>query len=150
MEFQSVKSGLPEVTKIDNLVSDVVLFKINGLDYVGYYHSNGWFYCSEISFTHIKGFGKELSKSGGMPEDQKVTHWRYLRMYKMCDECGSTVKGNHATGCSKYVNSKIKINRITGVDAWCDRCESIQPMYVTPNSGKGVCACKTCTDKGII
>jgi hypothetical protein len=72
-----------ELPKTDGLVSDAVIFLVDGIRYAGHYHSNGWFYCDEWRKGKVgmaKGPHATASTfdSGRLP-DHKATAWEYVR-----------------------------------------------------------------------
>jgi hypothetical protein len=66
---------LPEV---DSLISKPLLFTVNGEEYFGHYHCNGWFYCDELALNFM-ALGNKCPLNGDAKVEHIVTSWRYLR-----------------------------------------------------------------------
>jgi len=76
MNWIDIKNGLPD---LDSTISRSLLMLIDGEEYCGYYHCNGFFYCSEYGNSFL---ANALPTSHGPIGNKQVTHWRYLRSEK--------------------------------------------------------------------
>ncbi len=75
IEWFSPKDKIPEI--VNFLTSKTILAKINGCEYAGYYHENGFFYCIEkVTDISICNFNTTYHPPIGK---DWVSEWRYLR-----------------------------------------------------------------------
>ena len=83
MNFTKVSDAVPECNTNCGLISRTVIFKVDGKEYAGYYHCNGFFYCIEktphnepdylfYAWAKDVGLGNPRCK-------ETATEWRYLR-----------------------------------------------------------------------